>query len=296
MRRRRHLATSDQGGQANVRPTANFSTDVATGSAPLVVQFDASASVDPDGDITSLLLELRRRLHRKRPDVSATPTTRPGPFAPRLTVTDDRGASHTRVGEPGSGQQPAREPGLERPFGRHCLSRRQRRTATRDAGEDPIPNLIVFLDEDDDGVPGTRCENSLAVTDDDGASTPSGGLDGGRSYTVTQALASGMDQYQSREAPTGSRALPSPVERPGPWTSLSASGAAGGVSGGAGRRGRRIRRRHDRHTKRSPPRSTPREWRSSAARRPGPGEFPFQIALVTVQHPIPVLRRHVHRP
>ena len=242
------------GGQANIRPTANFSADAATGSVPLTVQFDASASTDPDGSLTAFAWEFGDGATGTGQTVSHT-YDEPGAFAPRLTVTDDRGASHTRVG---SRIRVASPPGA----GSNDLSGVSYHDAnangTRDAGENPIPNLIVFLDENDDGI--RDAGELVSVTGDDGAYAFSG-LDGGRSYTVTQELTVGWTNT-SPGSPDGIPPLPSPgTVSPFAANAVDGSNATAGAHGAVA--------------------VGPSGLSIIGGEEAGAGEFPFQVALVT---------------
>lgn len=245
------------GGQANVRPTANFTTDASTGSAPLTVVFDASSSVDPDGDIVGFTWDFGDGSTGSGQTVTHVYDT-PGPFAPRLTVTDDRGASHTRVGNRIRVNSP---PGP----GSNDLAGSAYHDADadgeRDPGEDPIANLVVFLDEDDDGL--WDVGELVAVTDDDGQYGFTG-LDGGRSYSVTQELPVGWTNT-SPGSPDGIPPLPSPsanaweITRERPGASGANISSAGPDAVSVGSSGVSI----------------------IGGEEAGAGEFPFQVALVT---------------
>jgi alpha-tubulin suppressor-like RCC1 family protein/PKD repeat protein len=75
----------------NVPPTASFSSSVTNGTAPLNVTFDASASSDPDGTVTSYAWDFGDG--STGTGVTAVHTfMKPGNYGVRLTVTDDGGA------------------------------------------------------------------------------------------------------------------------------------------------------------------------------------------------------------
>ncbi len=196
------------GGQANLRPTANFSADMSVGSAPLAVQFDASASVDPDGMISSFVWDFGDGATGSGQTTSHV-YDEPGPYTPRLTVTDDRGAAHTRVGErirvnspPGSGSNDLSG----------VVYHDADADGSRGPGEDPIPAMVVFLDENDDGLrdPGEL----VSVTGEDGVYAFAG-LDAGRPYAVTQELTVGWTNT-SPGSPDGIPPLPALVGAPPP--------------------------------------------------------------------------------
>ena len=171
-------------GTPNLRPTAAFSTDVTEGSAPLEVRFDASASADPDGSIVSY-----EWAFGDGGSGSGRTTTHTyadaGSYTPRLTVTDERGASHSQNGATITVNSP---PGT----GEHSIAGVVWHDAdadgVHDEDEEAIPAMVVFLDENEDGVRDST--EVTAITDDDGKYTFEG-LDGDRSYTVTQQLTIG---------------------------------------------------------------------------------------------------------
>ena len=171
-------------GTPNERPTASFTTDVTEGAAPLEVRFDASASTDPDGTIQSYAWVFGD---------GATGTGRTtthvygdeGSYTPQLTVTDERGASHTANGPPITVNSPPGS-GLGRIAG--TVWHDADASGTRDDGELGIPAAVVFLDENGDGVRDST--EAAAITGDDG-SYAFEGLDETMAHTVTQELAIG---------------------------------------------------------------------------------------------------------
>ncbi|NNE34804.1 MAG: PKD domain-containing protein, partial [Rhodothermales bacterium] len=79
---------------SNLAPLASFSASVTSGTAPLLVLFDASASADPDGTITSYSWSYGNGVNGT--GVTAAHTfVEPGNFVVRLTVTDDVGGVAT---------------------------------------------------------------------------------------------------------------------------------------------------------------------------------------------------------
>jgi PKD repeat protein len=210
-------------GTPNQRPTAAFTTDVTEGSAPLEVRFDGGSSSDPDGTIVTWSWafgdgttgEGRTTTHTY-PDA--------GSYTPQLTVTDDRGATHTHSGTPITVNSP---PGT----GENAISgvvwHDANADGVRDEDEQTIPSFIVFLDENGDGVRDST--EVTALTNDDGEYIFEG-LDHRLSYTVTQELTMG-------------------------WTNT-----APGLAGGA---------------------LDPNVAAIIGGAEAQPGEFPFQVALVT---------------
>ena len=171
-------------GTPNQPPVASFSVDVAEGSAPLEVRFDASASSDPDGSIASYAWSFgdgatgsgRAAIHVYQ---------NAGSYTPRLTVTDDRGASASQTGDPITVNSP---PGIGDNEISGTVWHDADADGARDADERAIPSMVVFLDDDGDG----RRDSTevTAVTDSAGAYRFEG-LDGRQSYTVTQELTLG---------------------------------------------------------------------------------------------------------
>ena len=78
---------------ANVAPTAVANADVQSGARPLSVEFDASASVDPDGTISSYEWDFGDG--STSTDANPTHVFAEGEWSVTLTVTDDRGATDT---------------------------------------------------------------------------------------------------------------------------------------------------------------------------------------------------------
>ena len=221
-------------GTPNLRPTAAFTTDVMEGSAPLDVRFDASSSSDPDGTIATYAWAFGDGATGSG---QTTTHTYPdaGSYTPQLTVTDDRGASHSQTGSPITVNSP---PGT----GENVISGVVWHDADADGerGEDEetIPAFVVFLDENGDGVRDST--EVVAVTNDDGEYIFEG-LDHRLSYTVTQALTLG-------------------------WTN-TAPGLANADMYGNG-------------TASATP-SPPVAAAIIGGEEAEPGEFPFQVALVT---------------
>ena len=171
-------------GTPNERPTAAFTVDVTEGSAPLEVRFDASSSTDPDGQIVSYDWAFGDGNTGSGRIVTHTYQT-PGAYTPSLTVTDDRGATHTATGDaiavfhpPGTGENEISG----------VVWHDANADGVRDEDEETIPAFIVFLDEDDDAIRDST--EVFTVTNDDGEYIFEG-LDHRLSYTVTQELTLG---------------------------------------------------------------------------------------------------------
>ena len=76
----------------NAPPIASFTTSVTNGTAPLRVGFDATASTDRDGTVTSYAWDFGDGTTGSGVTTSHV-FSKPGTYAVHLTVTDERGAS-----------------------------------------------------------------------------------------------------------------------------------------------------------------------------------------------------------
>ena len=81
----------------NYSPTASFTAAPTTGEAPLPVDFNATASYDPDGTSVSYGWNYGDQTTGSGPTPSHTYTT-PGTYTVTLTVTDIEGATATATG------------------------------------------------------------------------------------------------------------------------------------------------------------------------------------------------------
>jgi PKD repeat protein len=84
----------------NIRPIASFIADPTTGTSPLDVDFDASASHDPDGTIAAYAWSFgdgQTASNVVTPAHQYTVQTNPDTFTVVLTVTDNLGATDTAV-------------------------------------------------------------------------------------------------------------------------------------------------------------------------------------------------------
>lgn len=210
-------------GTPNLRPTASFTTDIAEGAAPLEVRFDASASNDPDGNIVSYEWAFGDGSTGSGQTTTHTYGAA-GSYTPNLTVTDNRGASHSQNGAPITVNSP---PGTGENEITGVVWHDADADGVRDEDEQTIPAMVVFLDENEDGVRDST--EATALTDEDGEYIFEG-LDADRSYTVTQELTIGWTNT-------------SPGRPPDPFEPAIAA-----IIGGE---------------------------------EAEPGEFPFQVALVT---------------
>lgn len=77
----------------NLSPVANFTRTPATGTAPLLVNFDASASTDPDGTIASYSWDWVDGTAAGSGSTPSHTFTVPSLYPVRLTVTDNDGAT-----------------------------------------------------------------------------------------------------------------------------------------------------------------------------------------------------------
>ncbi len=171
-------------GTPNLRPTAAFSADMTEGAAPLEVRFDASASNDPDGSIASYEWAFGDGSTGSGRTITHTYDAA-GSYTPSLTVTDNRGASHSQNGAPITVNSP---PGTGQNEITGVVWHDADADGVHDEGERTIPAMVVFLDENEDG----RRDSTevTALTNDDGEYVFEG-LDANRSYTVTQELTLG---------------------------------------------------------------------------------------------------------
>jgi len=78
----------------NQAPKATANATPTTGAAPLTVNFDASASSDPDGTVTAYAWNFGDGTTGSGAKVSHT-YTKAGTYSAKLTVTDDKGATST---------------------------------------------------------------------------------------------------------------------------------------------------------------------------------------------------------
>lgn len=213
-------------GTPNLRPTASFTTDIVEGAAPLEVRFDASASNDPDGNIVSYEWAFGDGSTGSGQTTTHTYGAA-GSYTPNLTVTDNRGASHSQNGAPITVNSP---PGTGENEITGVVWHDADADGVRDEDEQTIPAMVVFLDENEDGVRDST--EATALTDEDGEYIFEG-LDANRSYTVTQELTLGWTNTS-----------------PGRPTDPSAPEVAAIIGG----------------------------------EEADPGEFPFQVALVTTSN------------
>ena len=82
----------------NQPPTAVMSANPLSGTAPLTVTFDGSASTDPDGSVTSWIWSFGDGSTGTGVVTTHTYTTSGMTYTPSLTVVDDRGASNRITG------------------------------------------------------------------------------------------------------------------------------------------------------------------------------------------------------
>lgn len=201
--------TPPPSGTPNLPPVASFTADLSEGFTPLVVRFDASASSDPDGNIVSYAWAFGDGKTGSGRTVDHTYES-PGSFTPELTVTDERGASHTQTGTAITVNSP---PGT----GENEISGVVWHDADADGERDPeeqtIPAFVVFLDEDGDGQKDST--ETAVITNEEGKYLFEG-LDGNRAYTVTQELTLGWTNTAPGTA--GSRITSAGPSAPKPGT------------------------------------------------------------------------------
>lgn len=190
-------------GTPNTPPVASFTVDVEEGDAPLEVRFDGSASADPDGAVVGWAWTFGDGANG-----SGRTTTHVygdvGSYTPALTVTDERGATHTQQGSAITVNSP---PGTGDNEIAGVVWHDADADGERDEDEQTIPGFVVFLDANGNGARDST--ESAAVTNDDGEYGFEG-LDGRQSYTVTQEMTLGWTNTAPGVpgAPTPERALP----------------------------------------------------------------------------------------
>lgn len=74
---------------SNIRPTANVTTDTTSGSVPLTVNFDASKSVDPNGQITSYEWDFGDESTHTTEAKAKHEFSKEGTYTVNLTLTDN---------------------------------------------------------------------------------------------------------------------------------------------------------------------------------------------------------------
>ncbi len=234
-------------GVVNQAPTASFTADVAGGPAPLTVRFDGTGSADPDGTIASYAWSFGDGATGTGATVVHV-YTEPGAFTPTLTVTDQRGATANTTGDRITVSSPAGT-------GSNSISgivwHDADADATRDADEDVVPDMVVFLDLNENAVRDSG--EPSAVTDDNGAYLFEG-LDSGRTYRVTQELTIGWTNTVAGIGAAGVGAVTTHVQ----------ATAAGPVLAAAG-----------------PGMAASKPARIIGGQQAAAGEFPFQVALLT---------------
>ncbi len=192
---------------------ARFASDVSEGSAPLEVRFDGSRSFDPDGTIAAWAWEFGD-------GTAGTGRTathvyeEPGSYTPALTVTDQRGARHRQAGSAIAVSSP---PGTGDGEIGGLVWHDADADGRRGEDEDVVPAMVVFLDENQDGM---RDSSEAATVTDSAGRYRFVGLDGNRPYAVTQELtlgwtntAPGLGAARQLGRPPG-RPAPSPPAQP----------------------------------------------------------------------------------
>jgi len=80
---------------SNLAPTADFSADTVSGTAPLAVSFDGSASSDVDGTVASYAWNFGNGQNGAGATPPPVTYSLPGTYTATLTVTDNKGATGT---------------------------------------------------------------------------------------------------------------------------------------------------------------------------------------------------------
>ncbi len=176
----------------NQIPTALFVSNGDEGVAPVTITFDASASTDPDGEITSFEWAFGDGTTATGETTSHVFASG-GRFTVELTVVDDRGgrdstAAEVFVSSP-VGTGPNTLSGVvwwDRDL-----------DGVQDGDEPGLPRFVVFIDEDEDGERDPA--EPIAFTDPDGVWQFVGLED--RPYTVTQEMPFGWTNTTPGLAP-----------------------------------------------------------------------------------------------
>lgn len=167
-------------GQPNEPPVADFTADQDRGSHPLTVSFDARASTDPDGSITSFAWSFGDGTSGSGATVEHV-YQGPGLYTPTLTVTDDRGARAVLSGGAIVVNSPA---GAGSNTVSGVVWHDVDADGARGPGEAGVHNLPVYLDLDDDGE---RDDGEPMVFTDEAGAYVLAGVEGG-SHVVAQDL------------------------------------------------------------------------------------------------------------
>lgn len=111
------------GGQGNSAPSASFTMSVASGAAPLAINFDGSASADSDGSIASYSWNFGDNSATASGVTTSHVYQAAGIFTASLTVTDNLGATHSTTRQVSVSGIPAGNSGLaQRPSNTTCLA------------------------------------------------------------------------------------------------------------------------------------------------------------------------------
>lgn len=166
--------------EPNELPTAGFTVDVDLGQAPLEVNFDASASSDPDGSLVSYEWTFGDGGTASGVRVAHT-YAEAGMFEIELTIKDDRDGEASATDEVVAWSPAGSGPNVIQGTVWHDRDMDE----AIDGDERMLEGFAVFLDEDGDGAYDNG--EPLTLTAADGA-YEFAGLDAGRSYTVSQVL------------------------------------------------------------------------------------------------------------
>ncbi len=186
--------------EPNELPTAAFTVDVDRGQAPLEVNFDASASSDPDGNLVSYEWTFGDGGTATGVRVAHT-YAGGGIFEVELTVEDNRDGEASAGGDVTVASPAGSGPNII--HGTVWFDRNMDEAIGED--ERTLEDFTVFLDLDGDGAYDNGEPLTFSAAD---GTYEFAGLDAGRSYSVSQILKFGWSSTFAGPSMSSSGALP----------------------------------------------------------------------------------------